>query len=149
MEKRYKLVRHCDKTGRNESPVTELTEEELNALIEANVAERLEKQQKQKEREHQEVVSERQWWAIEKVAAYLEHSRLNEYVALIERPSHWIRINVIGGIARGIGMAIGFSLLGAGVFLVLQEIVMWNLPGISDFIAQILDLVENSRALKP
>ncbi len=143
------MVRHCDKTGRNESPVTELTEEELNALIEANVAERLEKQQKQKEREHQEVVSERQWWAIEKVAAYLEHSRLNEYVALIERPSHWIRINVIGGIARGIGMAIGFSLLGAGVFLVLQEIVMWNLPGISDFIAQILDLVENSRALKP
>ena len=46
-------------------------------------------------------------------------------------------------------MAIGFSLLGAGVFLVLQEIVMWNLPGISDFIAQILDLVERSRALNP
>lgn len=153
MGKEYRLVRRCNQTStpqkEKEDTVTELSEEELNALIDAKVEERLKEASEKKDRNHDDYVSERQWWAIEKVAAYLEHSRLNEYVALIEKPSHWMRINIIGGIARGIGMAIGFSLLGAGVFLVLQEIVMWNLPGISDFIAQILDLVERGRALNP
>ncbi|MEG0874922.1 MAG: DUF5665 domain-containing protein [Clostridiales bacterium] len=97
----------------------------------------------------EEYISERQWWAIEKVAAYLEHSRLNDYIALIEKPGRWIRINLMGGIARGIGIAIGFTLLGAIGIILLQQVVTWNLPGISDFIAQILDMVEKSRGLKP
>lgn len=144
MEKCYKII--------EDNPETEpaiLTEEELNKLIEKRISERIEQREKEKEQEHHAYVTERQWWAIEKVATYLEHSRLNEYVTLIERPSHWMRINILGGIARGMGMAIGFSLLGAVVFLILQEIVMMNLPGISNFIAQILDLVENIRTLNP
>ncbi len=96
-----------------------------------------------------EKVSESQWWAIEKVAAYLEHSRLNDYVALIERPGRWMWVNFVAGVTRGVGIAVGFTLLGAVAVIVLQQIVTLNLPGISDFIADILDMVEQSRSLRP
>lgn len=104
---------------------------------------------KEAEQTREEYISERQWWAIEKVAAYLEHSRLNDYVALIERPGRWMRVNFLAGITRGVGIAIGFTLLGAVVIIILQQLVTLNLPGISDFIAQILDMVEQSRSLRP
>lgn len=123
MAKKYKLVRHYQEKKNEASK--DLKEKQIR----------------------EEYISERQWWAIEKVAAYLEHSRLNDYVALIEKPGRWIRVNILGGIARGVGIAIGFSLLGALAFLILQQLVTLNLPGISDFIARILDLVEQSRGI--
>ncbi len=89
------------------------------------------------------------WKTIEKVSMYLERSRLNDYVYLIDKKSRWIRINLMGGIFRGIGLAIGFSLLGAVAFLVLQQVVTLNLPLISDFIAELLNLVEQSRRIRP
>lgn len=106
-------------------------------------------QPKPKDMERDEYISQHQWWAIEKVAAYLERSRLNDYVALIERPGRWMWVNLLGGITRGVGIAIGFTLLGAVAIIFLQQIVTLNLPGISDFIAEILDMVEQSRSLRP
>ena len=88
MGKEYRLVRRCNQTStpqkEKEDTVTELSEEELNALIDAKVEERLKEASEKKDRNHDDYVSERQWWAIEKVAAYLEHSRLNEYVARLK-----------------------------------------------------------------
>lgn len=86
---------------------------------------------------------------LEKVAAFLERSKLNSYVDMMGKPKRWIWMNLWGGVARGIGMAIGFTILGAVLFLILQQIVMLNLPIISNFFAEILDMVESYRSVSP
>ena len=94
-------------------------------------------------------LSKRDLWVLERIAVYLEKSRLNSYVEMMGKPWRWFFLNIWGGIGRGIGMAIGFTILGAVLFLVLQQIVMLNLPLISEFIAEILDMVGDFRSVAP
>ncbi len=86
---------------------------------------------------------------LERIAAFLERSKLRSYVEMMEKPRRWLYLNILGGIGRGIGMAIGFTILGAVLFLILQQVVMLNLPIISNFIAEILDMVEQFRSVSP
>ncbi|GIW48752.1 MAG: hypothetical protein KatS3mg079_228 [Caloramator sp.] len=50
--------------------------------------------------------------------------------------------NFLVGVARGLGMAFGFTVLAAIVVYILQRIVVLNLPLISKFIADIIELVK-------
>lgn len=88
-------------------------------------------------------------WILERIAMYIERSRLNTYIGMLEKPSRWFILNIWGGIGRGIGMAIGFTILGAAIFIILQKIVVLNLPIISNFFADILDMVEDYRSVSP
>lgn len=80
---------------------------------------------------------------LERLAASLERSKVNAYIDMMEKPARWMWTNFFGGIARGVGMAIGFTILGALVFLIIQTVADWNLPGISDLLEDILELVES------
>lgn len=53
--------------------------------------------------------------------------------------------NFISGIAKGIGIGIGFTLLTAILIIILQKIVTLNIPVIGDYISDIVDIVENNR----
>lgn len=55
-----------------------------------------------------------------------------------------IWMNFLVGLARGLGMAIGFTLLGAAVLYVLKFIVKLNLPLIGQFIAEMVKIVQKS-----
>ena len=79
---------------------------------------------------------------LERLAASLERSKVNAYIDMLEKPRHWFWTNFFGGVARGVGMAIGFTVLGALVFFIAQTIVDWNLPGISDLLRDLTELVE-------
>jgi len=61
----------------------------------------------------------------------------------MKRPARMLWINFLAGLARGLGMAVGFTLLGALVLYFLQKAVMLNLPLISDFIAEIIRMVQH------
>lgn len=74
-------------------------------------------------------------WAIEKM-------NLAEYTALLRSPWRLVFVNFVAGAARGLGMAIGFTLLGALVLYVLQSTMVRNLPWIGQFIADIVKLVQ-------
>jgi hypothetical protein len=71
----------------------------------------------------------------------LEKSQIAEYVNLLEKPTRLLYLNFLAGVARGLGMAVGFTLLGALVLYFLQKVVLLNLPVISDFIADIVRMV--------
>lgn len=73
----------------------------------------------------------------------IEKMKLAEYVYLLQKPSRLLFINFISGVARGLGMAVGFTILGALAVYVLRRLVMLNLPLIGDFIAEIVRLVQN------
>lgn len=94
-------------------------------------------------------LNKRDLWAMERIAIFLERSKLNSYVEMMGKPLRWMLLNLWGGIGRGIGMAIGFTILGAVVFIFLQKIVMLNLPVISNFFAEILDMVQSYRSVSP
>lgn len=53
--------------------------------------------------------------------------------------------NLLAGIAKGIGIGIGFTMLTAIIVIILQKIVTLNIPVIGDYITDIVDIVENNR----
>ncbi|WP_028307430.1 DUF5665 domain-containing protein [Desulfitibacter alkalitolerans] len=75
------------------------------------------------------------------LAYMLEKAQIREYVSLLEDPKRLIYMNFLAGVARGLGMAVGFTLLGALALYLLQKVVLLNLPLISDFIADIVRMV--------
>lgn len=79
---------------------------------------------------------------VEQLSLNIERMKLAEYVDLLNKPGRLLYINFISGLARGLGIAVGFTLLGALLLLLLQRLVTLNLPVISDFIAQIVLLVQ-------
>lgn len=72
----------------------------------------------------------------------IERAHISEYLSYIKNTRKTIFHSFLGGLARGFGIAIGFSLLGALAIYILQEIAMSNLPGIGKFIAEIVKMVQ-------
>ncbi|MBC8016230.1 MAG: hypothetical protein H7X79_10875 [Sporomusaceae bacterium] len=79
---------------------------------------------------------------LEKLVSHLESLRIAEYMDLLERPVKLILINFIAGIARGLGIAIGATLVFALLLNFLRQIILLNIPGIGGFIAEIVSIVE-------
>ncbi len=76
------------------------------------------------------------------LAVNMEKMKLAEYVHLLDRPWRLMYINFIAGLARGVGIAIGFTILGAIVLYILKALVILNLPWIGGLIAEIVRMVQ-------
>jgi hypothetical protein len=79
---------------------------------------------------------------VEQLSLNLERMKLAEYVELLNRPWRLFYINFFSGLARGLGIAVGFTLLSAIFLVLLQRLVVLNLPGVSNFIAEVVRLVQ-------
>jgi hypothetical protein len=79
---------------------------------------------------------------LKKLVHHLESMRIAEYMELLERPGKLILINLVAGIARGLGIAIGATVVFAIVLNLLRQLILLNIPGIGDFIADIVHIVE-------
>ena len=73
---------------------------------------------------------------------HIENLNIAEFVELIRNPKRMFFLNLLSGIGRGFGIAIGFTLLGALSLAVLQHLVRLNLPGLGDFIADVVRIVQ-------
>lgn len=83
---------------------------------------------------------------IRRLADYTQHIEnlsIGEYVALVRNPRRMFVLNMISGIGRGLGIAIGFTILGALVLVFLRYLLMLNLPHIGGFIAELVRIVQN------
>ena len=79
----------------------------------------------------------------ERIAARLERSleRLNDGECF---PISWKRrlaVNFLSGLARGAGMAVGFTVLGAMVVALLRRLAALNLPVIGGYLAEVIRIV--------
>ncbi len=79
---------------------------------------------------------------ISELAEKMEKMKLAEYVQLLNNPWRLLYINFLAGLARGVGIAVGFTILGAVVLYFLKVLVMLNLPLISEFLAEIVRMVQ-------
>lgn len=93
------------------------------------------------------VQEDRYWYEridtqLKTLARRLEASEISEYVRLLNHPFRLILINIVTGIARGIGIAIGFTLFASLIVYTLQSIGALNLPIIGSFVAEIVKIVQ-------
>ena len=72
----------------------------------------------------------------------LERLRLAEYIAYVDDRRRLMHSHFLAGLARGVGVAIGFTVLGAVLVIILRRLAEQNLPLIGDFLAQIVTVVQ-------
>ena len=72
----------------------------------------------------------------------LERVQFFDYIEHLNKPRRIIWNSFMGGISRGLGMAIGFTLLGALLMALLTWMANTNLPIIGKFVAEIVKMVE-------
>ena len=80
---------------------------------------------------------------LERIAAYMESVNLGAYVDLYRRPWRMLGLNFAAGVARGVGMAVGFAILGALIIYMLRSSFLDNLPVIGKIIAQLVRIVQH------
>ena len=71
-----------------------------------------------------------------------EKMRLGDYVRFEADRKRRLLDAFWQGVARGLGVMVGFSLLGAALLFLLQDLAERNLPGISSFVARVVALVQ-------
>ncbi len=85
----------------------------------------------------------------EQLTRTMEKTRIAEYVQYLDRPGRLLWTNFLIGVARGLGSTIGLAIvLGILVFF-LQNLLMLNLPVISDFIADFILMVQENYNVTP
>lgn len=70
---------------------------------------------------------------------------IKDFIAFLRNPTKIFFLNLLAGIGRGLGFAIGFTILAALVILILRRAV--SVPVIGSYIAKILEFVEAQRAI--
>ena len=76
------------------------------------------------------------------LARTLEKMKFGDYVEYLNNTKRMLVTNFISGLARGFGMAIGFSVLGAIALYFLTKLANQNIPIIGNFITEIVRMVQ-------
>ena len=79
---------------------------------------------------------------MEKLADRLERMRIGDYVTNLNKTSRLIWLNLVSGIARGVGLTIGATLVIAIIFKIISALVNLNLPYVSELMKDIQDTLQ-------
>lgn len=79
---------------------------------------------------------------VTQLVRYLEGMRVAEYVDLLQKPHKLIALNFVAGLFRGLGIALGATLLLAVMLNFLHRLLVLNIPWIGSFVAEIIRIVE-------
>jgi hypothetical protein len=80
------------------------------------------------------------------LAVKMEAEQIAEYVDLMNSPRKLITRNILAGIARGVGVAIGLTIFTAVIMYLLRTLGALNLPIVGDFIADLIEMVDSELA---
>lgn len=78
----------------------------------------------------------------QRIAERLDASRIADYVDLMNSPRKLLWRSFLAGIARGLGVAVGATVIFALVLELLRRLIVVNVLGIGDFIVSILKVIE-------
>ncbi len=80
---------------------------------------------------------------VDDLVIMLDRSRIKDYMMLTESRKKLFFTNVVVGLGRGLGQAVGVTALAAILFYTMSQFI--NLPIIGEHIAALLDMVEKAR----
>lgn len=78
---------------------------------------------------------------VQQLAKMLQRSNLQDLALLTSHPGRLLLVNLLGGLARGVGIGVGFTVLAAVAVVVLERLEVLNLPVIGTFIADLVRIV--------
>jgi hypothetical protein len=81
---------------------------------------------------------------VDRIAKIVERMNLGDYVGLLQRPGRLLWLNFVAGLARGLGTILGATLLVSLIIAVAHRIIETNLPGVSQFLANFVRLLQTS-----
>lgn len=67
-----------------------------------------------------------------------------EYVEMVKSPKRMLYVNFLAGLARGLGVVVGATLLGAIFLSILFKMADLNLPLIGEYIARLVRIVKQN-----
>ena len=79
---------------------------------------------------------------LEHVAQRMEQMHLERYLRYVHNWKRRLLMDFLGGIVRGVGFSVGFTVLGALLLYILRNIALANLPVIGEFLADLVRIVE-------
>jgi hypothetical protein len=85
---------------------------------------------------------------LEQAAEVFGRSGIAEYVELYRHPGRMLWLNFLAGLARGFGIAVGFTAIGAVFLIFLARLAALNLPIIGEFVADVARVVQNELRLR-
>ena len=87
-------------------------------------------------------MTQRECELVQRLTDTLERMHLDEYLEYVSNRRRMIASNLLYGMLRGLGFAVGFSVLGALAIVLLKNVVLKNIPIISDFFAEVIHAIE-------
>jgi hypothetical protein len=78
---------------------------------------------------------------LQSLAAKFDRSYLAEYISLMQRPFRLMFVNFLAGLARGFGIAVGLTIVASLFIVFLSYLANLNLPIIGDYIAKLVQIV--------
>ncbi len=86
---------------------------------------------------------------LETMSSAMEKASVAEFIELYHHPWRLMYLNFIGGIVRGFGLAVGFTVVGAAFLFFLGRLAALNLPIVGEFVAEIARIVQEELANRP
>ena len=80
---------------------------------------------------------------LDRLAATLERMRLDEYMEYVTDRKRVFFSHLLFGMLRGMGFAIGFSILSAVVVVLMRHLVVENIPLIGGFLAEVINAIQD------
>lgn len=77
-----------------------------------------------------------------------DYEKSIDYYYLRNKPGRNILLGLVNGMARGLGIAIGITVLAFIAYYILKNLQVLDLPFIGNFIADLLDYIEDVRNIR-
>ena len=81
----------------------------------------------------------------EKLLIQLNKNKVLELIEIAGDSRKYLVRNFMSGISKGIGIGIGFSIITALIIYVMQKIIRLNIPVLSQYISDIVEIVERTK----
>ncbi len=81
---------------------------------------------------------------LEKLVTQLEKMNFADYIGYVHRPFYVFYINFLIGVARGVGLTVGASLVVAFLFQLVSAIIKMNIPFITEILQNIVRIVQST-----
>lgn len=79
---------------------------------------------------------------IDDILKIMEKGEISRVIKVFSDPGKLFWKYFLLGIAKGVGMAFGFSIIGAFIIYILKEVIVFNIPVISEILSNIIKMTE-------